>query len=225
MFLKLTDALYRVVEHITNNIPDEDKKQLDNAVKPRGLQDPKRMRTSELGMIELIGHEGICMSKYKCSSGVWTIGAGATKTELPDLPNWPLHKTLTMPEVLALFRKSLRRYELAISNALKVEVKQHVFDALVSWCYNVGVGWARKATVIKLINQGVTDPKRLYNALMRYNKPKAIIGRRRKEALLLSTGRYQNQGRALIFPVKNGYPRYSLGKSVNVHQLLIEDQQ
>ncbi|MEP2947392.1 MAG: hypothetical protein ABJN11_14115 [Lentilitoribacter sp.] len=37
------------------------------------------MKTSERGLAEIASHEGIVMSKYKDSVGVWTIGIGHTK--------------------------------------------------------------------------------------------------------------------------------------------------
>lgn len=178
------------------------------------------MCTSNEGKVEIIGHEGICLSKYKDSVGVWTIAGGATRTEIPDLASWPLFKTLTMQEAFDLFSRSIVKYENAINKALDRPVPQHVFDALVSWCYNVGVGWASKATVIKLINQGVTGQK-LYAALMAYNKPKEIIGRRVKEAILLTRGTYSNGGKALLFPVNSkGNPVYAKGKQINVWEYI-----
>lgn len=174
------------------------------------------MKMSNKGLVELAGHEGICLSKYRDSVGVWTIGVGATRTEIPDLAKWPLNKKITVQEAINLFKKSIVRYENALNKHLKRPIKQTEFDALCSWCYNVGTGWVRKATVIRLINQGVKG-QRLYDALMMYRKPKEIIGRRRKEAKLLRDGTYSNDGRALLFPVSSrGYPIYSHGKSINV---------
>ena len=55
-----------------------------------------------------------------------------------------------------------------------------------------------------------------------YQKPKSIIGRRKKEATLLSTGRYSNTaGRTNLFPVSSrGYPMYEKGVSINVWEYL-----
>lgn len=175
------------------------------------------MKTSLKGMVELAGHEGICLSKYKCSAGVWTIGVGATRSEIRDLAKWPIDKSITLPEAFELLQKSIVKYENAVNKALKVDVEQHVFDALVSWCYNVGTGWVKKSTILRLINRGEKSQTRLYNALMMYKKPKEIIGRRRKEAKLLTTGVYSNNGKALVFPVSNtGRPSYARGKTIDV---------
>jgi lysozyme len=177
---------------------------------------------SKEGMIELAGHEGICLNKYKDSVGVWTIGVGATRTEIPDIGTWPQSKSITVEEAFDLMKKSIVKYEKGVRRGLKVDVPQHVFDALVSWCYNVGTGWVKKASVIKLLNKGVHySDRRVYNALMMYKKPKEIIPRRKKEAILLTTGIYSNKGKALLFPVNSrGRPVYGQGKTIVVSQYL-----
>ncbi len=178
------------------------------------------MKTSNKGKVEIIGHEGICLSKYKDSVGVWTIAGGATKSEIPDLASWSLSKTITMQEAFELFGRSIVKYENAVNNVLIKDIPQYQFDALVSWCYNVGVGWMPKATVIKLVNQGA-PPKQLHDALLMYRKPPEIIIRRTKEANLLAYGKYSNDGKALLFPVSSsGYPMYSKGTSINVWEYI-----
>lgn len=190
------------------------------------------MKTSNEGKVEIIGHEGICLSKYKDSVGVWTIAVGATRSEIPDLASWPLSKVLTMKEVFELFGKSLVKYEDAVNKALTRVIPQYQFDALVSWCYNVGVGYTKPvydkkgnmtrdtATVLRLLNKGASGAE-LYKALMMYRKPPEITGRRTKEANLLAYGKYSGEGKALLFPVSSrGYPMYTKAKSINVWQYI-----
>lgn len=178
------------------------------------------MKMSDNGLVELVGHEGVCLSKYKDSVGVWTIGIGATKSEIPDLASWPLSKTITMQQAFDLLKKGIVKYEDALNRNLIRSVKQTEFDALCSWCYNVGVGWVRKASVIKRINMGLPSQD-LFDALMLFQKPKEIAARRRKEAVLLRDGKYSNEGKALLFPVSpNGNPIYKAGKSIDVWQYL-----
>lgn len=190
------------------------------------------MKTSNEGKVEIIGHEGICLSKYKDSVGVWTIAVGATKSEIPDLASWPLSKVLTMKEAFELFGKSLVKYENAVNKALTRVIPQYQFDALVSWCYNVGVGYTQPvydkkgnmvrdtATVLKLLNKGHSGTE-LYKALMMYKKPPEIIGRRTKEANLLAYGKYSGEGKAMLFPVSSrGYPIYKKGMIINVWQYI-----
>ena len=71
------------------------------------------------------------------------------------------------------------KYEQAVEKALKVEVTQQEFDALVSLCYNIGpVGFAR-SSVVKRLNVG--NREGAAEAFMMWNKPKEIIGRRSAE--------------------------------------------
>lgn len=178
------------------------------------------MKTSNKGLVELVGHEGVCLSKYKDSVGVWTIGIGATRTEIPDIASWPLDKKITMQEAFELLNKSIVKYENAINKNLTRPIAQYEFDALVSWCYNVGTGWVSKSTLMKRINareRGQT----LADALLMYRRPPEIVGRRKKEAKLLSTGIYSNEGLALLFPVSSrGYPVYGKGKPINVWEYI-----
>lgn len=178
------------------------------------------MKTSNKGLVELVGHEGVCLSKYKDSVGVWTIGIGATRSEIPDIASWPLSKKITMQEAFTLLNKSIVKYENAVNKALDRKVSQYQFDALVSWCYNVGVGWMPKATVVKLLNQGASPPQ-LHKALLMFRKPIEILGRRTKEANLLAYGKYSNDGKALLFPVSSrGYPIYAKGTTLNVWEYI-----
>lgn len=205
--------------NIEPTLPTEEaEKAVDESVlKPKG-----EMRMSREGKAMLTHLEGICLTRYLCSSNVWTIGIGATGTEIKDIKQWPRNKSITVQEAFELLDKSLHRYERAIRKALKVEVPQHAFDALVSWCYNVGIGWAPKATVIKLINKGVpVSNRRVYNALMRYKKPPTIIGRRKKEARLLTKGIYAGDFKANLAPVNSrGRPIYSKGKQIDLREYL-----
>jgi len=217
MFKKLFDKLFKKQQKSIPERVKETKKEL--FPKDGGL-----MHMSKRGMIELAGHEGIVLSKYKCSAGVWTVGIGATHSVVPDLHKWPMDKTITLEESFDLFRESLKGYENAVRKALTVEVSQNVFDALVSWCYNVGKAAPRRSTVIRLINKGVpTDSKKLYNALLMWKKPKSIIARRTKEAKLMTTGKCSNKGRVTIYPVNSkGKPLFRNGKTINASDYLGE---
>lgn len=74
-------------------------------------------------------------------------------------------------------------------------------------------------------NESVTDNLMVRDdvasAILMWDKPPEIRGRRLKEARLYQTGVYSNNGKALLFPVdKNGYPVYSKGKEIDVYALL-----
>lgn len=176
------------------------------------------MNISLSGLVNIIGLEGICLSPYLDSVGVVTIGIGTTKTEIPDLNL--SHPDITMDDAIFFLKKSITKYTDPINDALKVQITQYQFDALTSWCYNVGVGAMKKSSLIRDINLKA-DYKTIYNDFMKWNKPKEIIGRRTKEAKLYTTGVYSEDGKALLFPVGAGHkPIYSKGKLINVFDVL-----
>ncbi len=111
------------------------------------------MNISTKGIAELFGHEGLCLSPYLDSVGVVTIGFGATNSEIPGLSL--NHPDLTMKEAVELFHISIKKYENAVNNTLKVNLSQERFDALVSICYNIGCGGLAGSTFMKLINSGI----------------------------------------------------------------------
>lgn len=179
------------------------------------------MKTSKQGLIFLASLEGIGLTKYKDSVGVWTIGIGATKSEIKDLDKWPMDKSITVEEAFDLLKSGITKYEDALNKYLKVDIQQTQFDALVSWCYNVGTGWVSKASVIKLLNSSCKESNLLYNALMMFDKPPEIVGRRKKEANLLATGRYPSDMSVSVFPVSaKGYPQYAKAKQINAEEYL-----
>lgn len=105
------------------------------------------MKTSEQGKQLLIDRESRENVVYLDSKGYPTCGVGHMDTSLRVGDVWSDEK------VDEVFAADLERFEKALNDNLTVCLKQHQFDALVSWLWNVGTGWASKATLIKLINQ------------------------------------------------------------------------
>jgi lysozyme len=128
------------------------------------------------GRRRLIKREGCILKAYKDSVGVWTIGVGHTASAGPPIPIPGL--TITAAEADEMLTRDLRQYETPIERALKVPVSQNEFDALVSICFNVGPKFG-SSTCIKRLNAG--DRKGAAEAIMLWNKPPEIIGRRRTE--------------------------------------------
>ena len=179
------------------------------------------MQTSKQGKAEIASYEGASLTKYLDSVGVQTIGIGATVSEIPDIKQWAWDKELTLEQVFDLFTESLVKYENAVNKAVKVPLAQHQFDALVSICYNIGTGGLSKSTFVKRINNKESMP-RIVDAIMMWDIPKEIIGRRRKEAKLFSTGVYSGNGTTTLFPVSptSKLPLYRKGKQINCLQYL-----
>ncbi len=170
------------------------------------------MKISTNGLIEIVGHEGICLEPYTDSVGVWTIGVGQTES---DGFNPRTAGKLTLQQVMDLFKTKLRSYTDAV-DALGMDLKQHQYDALASFCFNVGPGNLRKLCR----GRSVTE---IGDALMLYNKPPEITERRRKEQTLFKTGTYSNAaGWGLVFPVNaNHKPLYSKGYRIDIKPYFI----
>ena len=152
-----------------------------------------------------MSHEGICLEPYLDSVGVWTIGVGQTKSD--DIDPRTMGK-ITLEQAIDLFKRKIVPYDAAVS-ALRLNLKQHQHDALVSLCYNFGPGNLRKLC-------GGRTLAEIGEAIMLYTKPKEITERRRKEQRLFKSGIYSNtDGAVLVFPVENHHPRYGNGYRIN----------
>lgn len=143
------------------------------------------MHLSDKGLMALISHEGIVQSRYKDSVGVWTIGVGHTAMA-GGIDPAKFAGTLTMKEVFDLLRVDVAKYEAAVNRTVKVPVKQHQFDALVSFHYNTGA--IGKATLVKRLNAG--DIAGAGDGFNNWLKPKEITDRREAEQELFRTGKY-----------------------------------
>lgn len=157
------------------------------------------------GMIEIASHEGVCLDPYLDSVGVWTIGIGQTKSDGIDPKG---HATLTLQEAFDLFKAKIKDYTKAV-DALKLPLSQTQYDALTSFCYNVGPGNLRKLCNNRSLTQ-------IGDAIMLYTIPKEITERRQKEQSLFKKGVYSNtDGMVLVFPVVGSAPRYSKGYKID----------
>lgn len=62
--------------------------------------------------------------------------------------------TITEAEATELMKKDLKVFENAVKNAVKVEITQSQFDALVSLSYNIGTGAFADSDTVKALNEG-----------------------------------------------------------------------
>jgi len=167
------------------------------------------MKMSDRGLAQLAGLEGIVLTPYIDSVGVWTIGVGHTAAA--GAPDPRSASPLTVAEAMALFRRDVAKFEAAVDAAVKVPVAQHEFDALVSFHYNTG-GIAR-AKLTEALNRG--DRSGAIAGFLGWLQPPEIIGRRTKEQALFATGRY-GDGRATVFTDSaSGRVNRSSGKTID----------
>ena len=115
--------------------------------------------------VELICHfEGLKLERYRDAVGLWTIGYGhlILKTEMEKLIK------ITTGEAKTLLRKDLRRTEQGVQKLVSVSVTQNQFDALVSFCYNLGQENLRNSTLLKKVN--AKDYKGAADQFLRWNR-------------------------------------------------------
>ena len=155
------------------------------------------MKISEKGLSMIERFEGCLLKASNKLDGVWTIGYGQTGSYYGKRVRRGM--TTTKAEAHVWLRDhSIKTYEDAVTQAVKVPLNQHQFDALVSFAYNVGVGALKQSTALRKLNAG--DYTGAADALTMWTKcnGKVLAGlvRRRKEerALFLAPVTQANTG-------------------------------
>jgi len=148
------------------------------------------MKISDRALALLKKHEGLRLKAYDDLRpysvlepgdevvGTVTIGYGHVRTAEPGME-------ITAKEAEALLREDLRRFEAGVT-ALTGEVadlKQHEFDALVSFAFNVGLGALEQSTLLTKLLRG--DPrKEVADEFLRwvYSKGRKLRGLEQRRA-------------------------------------------
>ena len=92
------------------------------------------MRMSENGKRILKNFEGLKLCAYRCTSGIWTIGYGHTGITVKS------GDIITEAAANEFFEQDIKFFENAVNTLVTVKLNQNQFDALVSFCFNVGIG-------------------------------------------------------------------------------------
>lgn len=169
------------------------------------------MKTSDKGLAEIAGHEGIVLKRYRDSVGVWTVGIGHTVSAGdPD----PLDGTqaLSVPEVMEIFRRDIAKFEVRVNKAVKVSLLQHEFDALVSFDFNTGGIYRAKLT--QSLNSG--NKIAAANGFMGWLKPPEIRRRRTAEMNLFKSGRYGDGYASIYEASSSGKVLWNISERVDV---------
>jgi len=125
------------------------------------------MRTSSKGLEILEHFEGLSLKPYYCPAGIATIGFGSTfyddgsKVKISDNP-------ITFQRARELKKFALKGFEVGVLKHTKVYLNQEMFDALVCFCYNLGLGNYRASTLRMKLNRGEYDS--VYEQFLRWNK-------------------------------------------------------
>ena len=147
------------------------------------------MRISEKSLAMIEKFEGCLLKASNKLDGVWTIGYGQTGRYYGKRVRRGM--TTTKAEAHAWLRDhSIKTYEDAVTQAVKVPLNQNQFDALVSFTYNVGVGALKQSTALRKLNAG--DYAGAADALTMWTKCKGkglagLVRRRKEERALFLT--------------------------------------
>ena len=104
------------------------------------------LQVSEEGLRLITDFEGCQLQPYQCSAGVWTSGIGHTAGVKPA-------QEVTEHQAAENLLGDIQQTEGAVKKCMPVIMPQPVFDAVVSFSFNVGTGAACTSTLAFFINQ------------------------------------------------------------------------
>ena len=124
------------------------------------------MKVSKEAIKLIRHHEGVRAKPYKCPAGLWTVGVGHLIGDGKTLPaSW--NKTFTNEEIDGILKHDLNRFELGVSKMLpNVPLRQHEFDSIVSFCFNLGLGCFQRSTIRQALLRG--DKEAAMESLVKY---------------------------------------------------------
>ena len=110
-------------------------------------------------------HEGVRTRPYQCPALIWSVGVGHVidpnhiKVPFEERRNLPIpdgwNRVLTMDEVDAILSQDLNRFERGVARLCPAALgSQGIFDSLVSFSFNVGLGNLQRSSLRMKTNRG-----------------------------------------------------------------------
>ena len=161
------------------------------------------MKTSAAGRKLIEQREGVELTAYKDSAGIWTIGVGHTSAA--GAPKVVAGMKITAAQASEILSRDLATFEAAVSSAVKVPLNQNEFDALVSFAFNVGAGAFKGSTLLKRLNAG--DRKAAADQFLVWNK---ITINGKKQVLKGLTTRREAERKQFLAPVSEAKPEVGI---------------
>ena len=124
------------------------------------------MNVSKAAIALIKHHEGVRSRPYRCPANLWTVGVGHLIGDGKSLPDsW--NRTFSQEEIDGILKSDLRRFELGVSKMLpNVPLRQHEFDAIISFCFNLGLGCFQRSTIRQALLRG--DKTQAMESLVKY---------------------------------------------------------
>jgi lysozyme len=129
---------------------------------------PIGKQTSVDGLNLIKQFEGLRLKAYLCPAKIASIGLGNTfyedgrKVRLTDAPITEKRAD----ELLLLILKDFEKY---VNSYVQTNIDQHQFDALTSFCYNVGPYNFKSSTLLKKVNKN-PDDSTIYSEFLKWDK-------------------------------------------------------
>jgi lysozyme len=123
------------------------------------------MKVSPAALKMIKHHEGVRTKPYRCPALLWTVGVGHVidpnhikvpfeerrNLSIPD--GW--NRVLSMDEVDAILAQDLNRFERGVARLCPAALgSQGIFDSLVSFSFNVGLGNLQRSSIRMKTNRG-----------------------------------------------------------------------
>lgn len=150
-----------------------------------GIAHDQPMKLSATGLQMLIGFEGCRLTAYQDSALVWTIGFGTTRYPNGQAVQAGDHCSQAQAEFY--LQHDLIGFERAVNLSVHVPLRRSQYDALVSLCYNIGVGAFKSSTLLQYLNAGnYTDASRQFDVWIKAGGKtvQGLINRRAAEKAL-----------------------------------------
>ena len=123
------------------------------------------MKVSPAALKMVKHHEGVRVKPYRCPALLWTVGVGHVidpnhiKVPFEERRNLPIpngwDRVLSMDEVDSILSQDLGRFERGVARLCPASTNsQGIFDALVSFSFNVGLGNLQRSGLRMKTNRG-----------------------------------------------------------------------
>ena len=151
------------------------------------------MHISKNGLDLIKKYEGFYSKAYICPGGALTIGYGTTNSDSSIL-KYTIKKdsVITKTKAEEFLKKSIeKKYEPLVNKYMSTyKFNQNQFDALCSFCYNIG-------SIDQLVGRGSKSITKIANDMLLYNHAggkelKGLTRRRKEEQQLFNTPVYEN---------------------------------
>ncbi len=120
------------------------------------------MQTSEKGFDLIRKYEGLRFAAYVCPGGKLTIGYGHTGPDVYE--GWKIDAE----EANELLEHDVERFERSVNEMVHVPMTQGMFDALISFSFNLGAGSLKGSTLLKKLN--ADDREAAADEFLKWNK-------------------------------------------------------